>query len=98
MLEMGVCRGIAVTNTFGPKTQARLEAMSAGIIAGPPTIESLRDALLAAARASTGDQNARRPRILPSDWPTALAHAVGTVERLFAAHVEATERPIHASP
>ena len=98
VLEMGACRGIAVTNMFGPKTQARLEAMSAGIIAGPPTIEGLRDALLAAARASAGNQEARRPRILPADWPTALARAVGTVEHLFAAHVEATERPIPASP
>ena len=98
VLEMGACRGSAVTNTFGPKTQARLEAMSAGIIAGLPTIEGLRDALLAAARASGGNQEARHSRILPSEWPTALARAVWTVQDLFAAHVEATELPIPASP
>ena len=98
VLEMSACRGIAVTNTFGPKTQARLDAMSAGIIAGPPTIEGLRDALLAAARAGSGDQEARRPRILPADWPTALAHTVGTVKHLFATHVEATGRSLPALP
>lgn len=81
VLEMAACRGIAVTNTFGPKTQARLAAMSDGIVAGAPSIEGLRDALLAAV--GQLGRTDRRPSSQPADWPTALAGAVAMAKRAY---------------
>lgn len=84
VLEMAACRGISVTNTFGPKTQARLNTMSAGIVAGAPTIEGLRDAILAAT--SIDRQATGGPDRLPGDWTTALAHSVQAIRQTILEH------------
>ncbi len=86
VLEMAACRGIAVTNTFGPKTQERLAAISGGIVAGPPSIEGLCNALLMAVeRLGRSDS---REFSQPADWQTALADGVAMAKQVFRTHAD----------
>lgn len=73
VLEMAASGGISVTNSFATKTRAKLEKISANIIAGPPTEEGFTQGLReAAARVSRGvDVNAKLD--LPADWRDALS-------------------------
>ncbi len=69
VLEMAACGGVALTNSYGPKTAEALHALSPDIIGVPPTmqgfVEGLRDA---ATRVG-----ARRDRLtLASRWDEVL--------------------------
>jgi hypothetical protein len=57
-IEMAAAGMLAVTNTFENKTADALTAISPNLIAAEPTVESVADALCAAA-AATGDAGAR---------------------------------------
>lgn len=74
-LEMAVAGGLVVTNTFGVKTQAALQAISPAIHATAPTVDGLVTALGdAAAAARTG--HPAEPVHLPATWADALADVV----------------------
>jgi hypothetical protein len=69
-LEMAACGLSVVTNTFATKTAARLQAISANLIPAAPTLESVVEGLLSAAR-RTEDWEARRAASavrLPGCW------------------------------
>jgi hypothetical protein len=70
VLEMAACGGIAVTNTFGPKTARALAGLSPEIIGVAPTLQGLTDGLRAAA-ALSGET--RQDRLnLPASWDDVL--------------------------
>lgn len=70
VLEMAACGGIAVTNTYGPKTASALSELSPEIIGVPPTLQGFVDGLCAAAARSG---TARQDRLtLPADWDDVL--------------------------
>ena len=83
VLEMAACRGIAVTNTFGPKTPERLAAISPRIVAGAPTIEALAAGIVRAAEHVAADNDPHVDIDLPGDWPTALGGAVLATHGMF---------------
>jgi len=83
VLEMAACGKIAVTNTFGSKTEERMTAISTNIIAVAPTVEAIRDGLISAA-ARLGSGSTASTRIaLPSDWHTALRDTVVATREMF---------------
>ena len=79
VLEMAACRGIAVTNSFGSKTVARLQALSSQIVAGPPEIAGLAAALLGAGSrvAEPGGSGGTGEVELASDWGSGPAGDAG---------------------
>jgi hypothetical protein len=83
VLEMAASGGLSVTNSFANKTREALEALSENIIARAPTIESMAEALVEAARRT----NAGRPRHgainLPRDWSATLDPAARRIAGLF---------------
>jgi protein gp37 len=81
VLEMAASGGVTVTNIFATKTKARLEAMSANIIAVPATEEGFTRGLIdAAARVARGVDIAAALN-LPGTWRESLS---GTAERMAA--------------
>jgi len=67
VLELAACGAAVVTNTFGAKTADRLAAISSNIVAAAPTVESVTDALIRAARmAESGRRHADVQ--LPKTW------------------------------
>ena len=70
VLEMAVCGGVVVTNTYGPKTATALAAFSPDILGVPPTVQGFVDGLRAGV-AHIGE--ARQDRLtLESNWDTVL--------------------------
>lgn len=90
VLEMAACGGIAVTNTYGPKTTAALAAISPSIVGVPATTEGFVDGLQTAAMRAG---EARRDNLnLPGDWD----HVLRPIARWAAAAVR--ESPGVAEP
>jgi hypothetical protein len=85
VLEMAACGGVALTNSYGPKTAQALDALSPDIIGAPPTVQGFVDGLRNAA-ARCGE--ARQDRLaLASNWdqvlrPVALWAAAAVRERV----------------
>lgn len=83
VLEMAASGGLSVTNSFATKTAAALKRLSDNIIAADPTVESLAEALIAAA----AQVNAGRARTvslnMPRDWAVSLDPAAEKVAVLF---------------
>jgi hypothetical protein len=70
VLEMAACGGTVVTNTYGPKTEAALAALSPDIIGVAPTLQGFLEGLGAAAARSGA---ARQDRLtLPASWDDVL--------------------------
>ena len=70
VLEMAACGGTVVTNTYGPKTEAALAALSPDIIGVAPTLQGFLEGLSAAAARSG---TARQDRLtLPANWDDVL--------------------------
>ena len=92
VLEMAACRGIAVTNTFGTKTQERLGAISPRIIAGAPTIEALSSRLNRAAAMVAADGTPHVDVDLPGDWPAALGDVILATRDMFQTAVRDTKQ------
>jgi O-antigen biosynthesis protein len=83
VLEMAASAKVVVTNTFGSKTEERLRRISPNIIATSPTVEALRDGLIAAAeRVATGAM-ASTDIALPATWRTALQDTVAKAGDMF---------------
>jgi O-antigen biosynthesis protein len=89
VLEMAACGKIAVTNTFGNKTEERLTAISTNIIAASPTVEAIRDGLISAAARLASGSIASTDIALPSDWHTALRDTVVATREMFREAVQA---------
>jgi O-antigen biosynthesis protein len=89
VLEMAACGKIAVTNTFGSKTEERLTAISTNIIAASPTVEAIRDGLISAAARLASGSTASTDIVLPSDWHTALRDTVVGTREMFREAVQA---------
>jgi hypothetical protein len=83
VLEMAASGGLAVTNTFGSKTAARLTAVSDRIVASKPTIEGFAEALTNAANLVRAGAPTGGPPNLPTDWDAALAPVTRGIARLF---------------
>ena len=83
VLEIAACGGLAVTNSFGSKTAARLAAISSNIIAAEPTQEGLAAALVQAAHRVHAGVDAQLPVALPGDWKTALQATAERMAELF---------------
>jgi hypothetical protein len=73
VLEMAACGGVVVTNSYGPKTEQALGALSPDIIGAPPTMQGFMEGLRSAvARCGV----ARRDRLtLASSWDEVLRPA-----------------------
>jgi hypothetical protein len=73
-LEMAACGGVAVTNTFACKTAERLARISPNILAAPPTLEGLAEALAAAARrcAARDPLASEAPLDAPASWDESM--------------------------
>ncbi len=83
VLEMAASGGIVVTNSFATKTRARLEAISANIIATPPTEEGFASALIEAATRVRDGVDRSAPLHLPTDWRTSLSGVTGRMAEMF---------------
>jgi hypothetical protein len=83
VLEMAASGGITVTNSFGNKTRARLEAISANIIGAAPTTEGFADALVEAARRVSSGVDTSAPFNLPADWKSSLSATAGQMAEMF---------------
>jgi WsaF, C-terminal domain/WsaF, N-terminal domain len=83
VLEMAASGGIAVTNTFVCKTRERLEAISANIIAVPPTEEGFTQGLIEAATRVNRGVDIHAPLDMPTDWRASLSAIAGQIARLF---------------
>ncbi len=83
VLEMVASGGIVVTNSFATKTPEKLAALSANIIAAPPTEAGFSTALIeAAGRVSAGvDRHARLN--LPADWHASLSGVAQRMAQIF---------------
>jgi O-antigen biosynthesis protein len=92
VLEMAACRGIAVTNTFGSKTEDRLHAISTKIIATAPTVEAIRDGLVSAAERLASGSTTTSGIVLASDWHTALHDTVIAAGKMFHEAVQTADR------
>jgi hypothetical protein len=75
---------VTVTNSFENKTQAAMTAISTNLLAPPPTIGAVADALgQAAARVEQYEQRARGSHVAWStDWDESFAD--GVIERVLA--------------
>jgi O-antigen biosynthesis protein len=83
VLEMAASAKTVVTNTFGSKTEERLGRISSNIIATAPTVEAIRDGLIAAAeRVGTG-WTASTDIALPTNWRQALQGTVAKAGDMF---------------
>ena len=89
VLEMAACGKIAVTNTFGSKSEERLTAISTNIIAASPTVEAIRDGLISAAGRLASGSAASTDIALPSDWHTTLRDTVVATREMFREAVQA---------
>ncbi len=100
-LEAAACGARVVTNTYGTKTQARLDALSPHFLVVDPTPEDVADALIRAVRERRSGANTpdERPGIvLPLSWEDALE---GVIDRAAAELLRLTtpDRPVvHATP
>lgn len=83
VLEMAASGGIAVTNCFGNKTRAKLEAISANIIGAPATEEGLTDALVEAAIRVRSKVETNTPFNLPVDWKSSLSNTAEQIAKMF---------------
>ncbi len=72
VLEMAACGGHAVTNVFANKTRAKLEALSANIIAVDPTVSGFADGLLRGAGMINAGTPRRASLNMARDWDAAL--------------------------
>jgi hypothetical protein len=88
VLEMAASGGVVVTNSFGAKTAARLRALSANIIAAPPTEEGLAQALVEAAVRLRHGVDMHAPLHLPANWNEALAETAQRMATVFRQTVE----------
>lgn len=75
VLEMAACGGVAVTNSFGPKTAQALHALSPDIIGAPPTVQGFVDGLRDAAARGGGTRQDRLT--LASGWDEVLRPLAG---------------------
>ncbi len=79
VLEMAACGGLALTNTYGPKTAEALSAMSPDIRGVAPTVEAFADGL----RETADEVEAGRPRsdrlVLPHTWDAVLPQVAAWV-------------------
>jgi beta-1,2-rhamnosyltransferase WsaF-like protein len=91
VLEMAACRRIAVTNTFGVKTEDRLHSISMNIIAVTPSIEAFRDGLIIAADRLASGSTTSNEIALPPDWRTALHDTVAAAREMFREAVQTAE-------
>ena len=90
VLEMAACGGMTVTNCFGTKTAAKLESISANIIATAPTTEDIcRGLIVAAARVNRG-VDIYAPLNLPASWRESLSGTATEMSRMFRAITGAT--------
>jgi hypothetical protein len=88
VLEMAASGGVVVTNSFGTKTATRLKAISANIIAAPPTEEGLAQALVEAAVRLRHGVDRQTPLHLPVNWNVALAETARNIAAIFRQAVE----------
>lgn len=68
VLELAACGVPVVTNTFGTKTAARLERISSNIIAAPPTVEALTNAVVHAAGRAISSRVGPDDIHMPETW------------------------------
>ena len=80
---MAASGGLSVTNSFANKTREALEAMSDNIIARAPTIETMAEALVEAARMINAGRPRRRSINLPRDWSATLDPAARRIAGIF---------------
>ncbi len=83
VLEMAASGGLAVTNTHATKTAAALQALSANIVAVPPTEEGFTAGLIEAAQRVQAGVDINAPLHLPADWRTALADVTAQMAVVF---------------
>lgn len=83
VLEMAASGGLSVTNSFANKTREALEAISGNIIARAPTIETMAEALIEAARMTNAGRSRRGSINLPRDWSATLDPAARRIAGLF---------------
>ncbi len=83
VLEMAASAKTVVTNTFGSKTEERLQRISPNIIATAPTVEAIRDGLIAAAERVATGRTVSTGIALPTDWRHALQNAVAKAGDMF---------------
>ena len=83
VLEMAASGGIVVTNSFATKTRQKLEALSANIIAAPPTEAGLANALIEAARRVTAGVDRYATLNLPADWQASLSGVAQRMAEIF---------------
>jgi O-antigen biosynthesis protein len=84
-LEMAASGMIVVTNTFGVKTESRLQRLSANILPTYPTLEAVVEGLvLASNRASDyGSRVANSTIQEPLSWDESFAHVVPRVIQMY---------------
>jgi hypothetical protein len=83
VLEMAASAKTVVTNTFGSKTEERLRQISSNIIATAPTVEAIRDGLIAAAERVATGWTASTDIALPTAWREALQDTVAKAGDMF---------------
>jgi hypothetical protein len=83
VLEMAASGGIAVTNSFATKTAEKLAAISANIIAAPPTEEGFVAALIEAANRVHAGVDIHAALNLPADWRSSLSDTAARMAEMF---------------
>ncbi len=77
VLEMAACGGQVVTNSFGAKTNARLQEMAPGVLVVRPDPDEIAAAIITAATQAQSADSASQPTArMPPDWGTAFADVV----------------------
>jgi hypothetical protein len=83
VLEMAASGGIVVTNSFATKTREKLEALSANIIAAPPTEAGFSTALIDAAGRVNAGVDRHATLNLPADWQASLSGVAHRMAEIF---------------
>ena len=83
VLEMAASGGIVVTNSFATKTREKLGALSANIIAAPPTEAGFSTALIEAARRVSTGVDRHATLNLPADWRASLSEIAQRMAEIF---------------
>ena len=85
-LEMAACGGMVVTNTFGSKTQTRLQAYSENIIAVEPYVSSIVSGIENAVKRVENHSRKRRHINLHSDWEILFSSVVSKPQAIWVEH------------
>ncbi|WP_076729351.1 glycosyltransferase [Methylobacterium radiotolerans] len=94
-LEMAGCGGIAVTNTYGSRTAAKMAALSSNIIAAEPNVPAIVEALIEAVGRldDHAEREAAATLALPTTWDDSFATVIPALADMIRAQGVPNDAP-----